>query len=270
MAMADELRVVHMASLARSGETLMLRTLAAHPAVHVVHDLHPTNSDAETKLFQLLRVWPLATLPRWQASVAPGVQVLLVKQGVYAMRGPFQGFGLLRNPYAAFSSLWSYDAKLAGETPGAAINLHHWQQRRLPRLIAWADPTLPALVPALLAEQDPVQQFLAFWQARVAQVLRQCRTVVLYEDLVRDAQPVLEQVCRAAGLAFDPALLNAHQRFRPGQRGHGGMDLGQPIRPAPAWSVDPLVELAPFARAVDAGPVPAYRGLYRAVLRAAA
>ncbi|MFY9511712.1 MAG: hypothetical protein WAQ05_12150, partial [Rubrivivax sp.] len=124
------LRIVHMASLARSGETLLLRTLAAHPALQVVHDLHPTNSAEETRLFQLLRVWPQATLPRDAApQLRPGTEVLLIKQGVFTLRGPFAGFGLLRNPYATFCSLWSYDAKLAGETPGVAGNLLHWQQR---------------------------------------------------------------------------------------------------------------------------------------------
>ena len=263
------LRIVHLASLARSGETLMLRTLAAHPALHVVHDLHPTNSEAETRLFQLLRVWPEPVLPRWQIDrhLAPGgvpalASVLLIKQGVFAPRGPFQGVGLLRNPYASFCSLWSYDAKLAGCRPDAAINLQHWHERRLPRLIAWADACVPALVPALLAERDPVRQFLRFWQARVAQILRDCKTVVLYEDFVSAPQPVLERVCHAAGVPFDAGLLEAHRRFRPGQKGHGGIDLGQPIRPAPAWTLDPLVPLAPFAQAVAEAAVPGYRGLY--------
>ncbi len=259
-----------MASLARSGETLMLRTLSAHPAVHVVHDLHPTNTEHEARLFALLRVWPLPTLPRAAAGVTDSSEVLLVKQGVFSMRGPFMGFGLLRNPYATFASLWSYDARLAGEAPDAATNLRHWRQRRLPRLAAWVDATLPDLLPALLAEPDPVQQFLTFWRARVAQIQRQCAVVVLYEDFVREPRPVLERVCGAIGLPFDTALLTAHERFSPGQPGHGGTDLAQPIRPAPAWTQDRWVDVAPFACAVDSGPVPAYRGMYRQARAAAA
>lgn len=268
--MKTALRVVHMASLARSGETLLLRTLSAHPAIQVVHDLHPGNSADETRLFQLLRVWPRPTLPREAAPSAGPAEVLLIKQGVFTLRGPFAGFGLLRNPYATFCSLWSYDAKLAGGRPDAASNLRFWQQRRLPRLAAWTDAMLPSLLPALLAETDPVRQFLMFWQARAAQILRHCETVVRYEDFVQQPQPVLERICTAIGLPFDAALLNAHQRFAPGQPGHGGADLGAPIRPAAAWSADPLVELAPFVKMVDEGPVPLYRGLYRKPLRAAA
>ncbi len=267
--MTAGLRIVHMASLARSGETLLLRTLSAHPLVHVVHDLHPANSEAETRLFKLLRVWPAASLPRWQIdqhiaprSVAPGAEVLLIKQGVFAMAGPFSGFGLVRNPYASFCSLWSYDARLAGQVPSDALNRQHWQQRRLPRLLAWADACLPGLVGTLLAEADPVLQFLLFWQARVAQIVRQCETVVLYEDVVLQPRAALQRICKAAALPFEPALLHAERRFSPGQRGHGGIDLGQPIRATPAWALDLLVPLEPFEDAVERGVVQAYRGLY--------
>lgn len=52
------LQTLQFGSMARSGETLFLRTLAAHPQVHVVHDLGPTNTTAETRLFNLLRLRP--------------------------------------------------------------------------------------------------------------------------------------------------------------------------------------------------------------------
>jgi len=44
---ADGHRIVHIASMARSGETLLLRTLAAHPRIHIVHNLlrHDTQQD---------------------------------------------------------------------------------------------------------------------------------------------------------------------------------------------------------------------------------
>ena len=135
------IRVAHMASMARSGETLMQRAFIGHPAVHVVHDVHPTNDEYETRLFQLLRVWPGAELPRWQVErhLAPGhvaasAQVLLIKQGVFAMRSPFTGFALVRNPYASFCSLWHYDARLAGVKADVALNERNWRLRRLPRL----------------------------------------------------------------------------------------------------------------------------------------
>jgi hypothetical protein len=264
----DVLRIAHMASLARSGETMLLRAWQAHPQVHVVHDLRATNTDAEHRLYRLLRSWPLATLPRAALAdagiddVPAGATVLLLKQGVFTPRWPVAGFGLVRNPYAVFCSLWRYDAKLQGQDADAATHLHHWHTLRLPRLLVWADATAPGLQTAIRAETDPVRQFLRFWQARVAQIVATQRCVLTYEDFVTDPAPALQRVCRALALPFDAAMLQAHRRWTPGTHGHGGMDLAAPIRPAPAWAPDPQVPLAPFRAAVDGAPVPAWRGLY--------
>ncbi len=266
---APQLRIVQMASMARSGETLVLRTFNAHPLVHVVHDLRPGNTSAELRLFNLLRVWPGNSLPRWQLDehVVPGAidartRVLLIKQGVFAPRHDFDGFGLVRNPYASFSSLWSYDARQAGRGPDAALNALNWRALRLPRLVAWCDAMLPQLVPALRQETDPVRQFLMFWQARVAQIVARCPLVLPYEDLTDDPEHAMRSLCMQIDLPFEPAMLQAHQRFAPGTKGHGGIDLGAPIRRLPAWSPDPLVDIAPFAHTVSTCPIGRYRGLY--------
>lgn len=267
----DPLRVVHLGALARSGETLLLRTLAAHPQVHVVHDLHAVNEAPDQALYRLLRVWPAATVPRWQvdAHVAPGrvpaaAQVLLLKQGVFAPRHPVAGFALLRNPYAVFCSLWSYDALLAGETPSTALNAAYWRTRRLPRLLVWAEAMQPGLAARLRAETDPVRQFLVFWRARTQQLLARFPTAVRYEQFVQTPQAELQRICAALDLPFDGAMLRAHEAYPRGERGHGGIDLGAPIRPAVPWAPSPLVDVAPFAEEVDQGPVELYRGLYSA------
>lgn len=265
----DTLRIVHLASLARSGETLVLRALAAHPQVHVVHDLRAINTEADQALYRLLRVWPLPAVPRSQVEallgpgrLKPGCDLLVLKQGVFAPRHRPPGFALLRNPYAVFCSLWSYDARRLGETPTAELNRRHWFASRLPRLLVWADASLPALLPTLRAETDPVRQFLCYWRARLDQILAQQAVRLGYEDLVTDPATELRRLCAAIGLPFDAAMLNAERGYAPGEVGHGGIRLDQPIRPAPAWQPDPLVPLAPFIEAVDQGPVAAWRGLY--------
>lgn len=266
----DSLRIVHLASLARSGETLVLRALAAHPQVHVVHDLRAVNTAADQALYRLLRVWPLPTLPRRQVQAVlapgllhPGCRVLVLKQGVFAPRHRPAGFALLRNPYAVFCSLWSYDAKRLGQTPTATLNAQHWATWRLPRLLVWADACLPGLLPALRAERDPLQQFLLFWRNRLQQVLAQQATHLQYEALVADPEPTLRALCAGIGLPFEAAMLHAEQAYAPGEIGHGGIHLAAPIHAMPAWTPDPLVPLAPFIDAVDGGPVPAWHGLYR-------
>lgn len=267
--MSSALRVVTLASLARSGETVLLRALAAHPQVHVVHDLYAANDEIEQRLYGLLRVWPLPTLPRAEldqhlapGAVSPEARVLLLKQGVFSPRHRAEGFGLIRNPYAVFCSLWSYDAKLEGLPPTPARNLQNWRTRRLPRLLIWTEASLPWLLPALRAETDPVRQFLGYWQARVAQILERHRTVLDYESLVADPSTTLRLACAAIGVPFEPAMLDAHRLHPPGKLGHGGIDLGAPLRRVPAWQPDPLVDIAPFAQAVNDGLVPAWAGLY--------
>ena len=263
------LRVVQLGALARSGETLLLRALAAHPQVHVVHDLHAVNHPADQALYHFLRVWPAPTVPRWQLDrhLAPGrvpasAQVLLLKQGVFSPRHNVAGFGLLRNPYAVFASLWSYDALLADQVPTMALNHSYWQCLRLPRLLIWAEAMQPGLAQAIHAKTDPVRQFLVFWRARAQQLQRRFSTLVHYERFVRDPQTELHRICAALGLPFETAMLRSHEAYAPGERGHGGIELSAPIRPASAWKATSLVDLAPFIAEVDEGPVDLYRGLY--------
>jgi hypothetical protein len=219
------------------------RALAVHPQVQVVFDLLEPNSPQQLKLFELLRVWPGETLPRWQfeRQVAPQTTVLLLKQGIFTPRHRAAGFGLLRNPYAAFVSLWHYEARRLGERGADAVrNLLLWRQFREPRLLVWADAMQPALLPALRAE----------------------RALVHYEDFVVAPEAELRRICTAIGLPWDPSVLHSHRHFRPGQIGHGGIDLSAPIRPAADWAPDPQVPLRPFIEAVRTAPLRRWDDLY--------
>ena len=46
-------RMLH--SFSRSGETMLLRALAAHPMIHVVHDLAASNTPVEQQLASRIR-----------------------------------------------------------------------------------------------------------------------------------------------------------------------------------------------------------------------
>jgi Sulfotransferase family len=262
---APPLRIVHLASLARSGETLVQRAFAAHPQVQVVFDLLEPNSPQQMKLFELLRVWPDATLPRWQfdGPIPPRTTVLLLKQGIFMPRHRAPGFGLLRNPYATFVSLWRYESRRLGEHGAdASRNLELWRRFREPRLRVWAEAMQPALLPRLRAERDPVHQYLLFWAMRVRQIVAEQRTLLHYEDLVRSPEAQLRRVCAAVGLPWDAGLLHSHRRYRPGLVGHGGIDLGAPIRPVRDWTPDRQVPLQPFIDAVRASPLRRWDEIY--------
>jgi len=268
---APVLQILQLGSMARSGETLFLRTLAAHPQVHVVHDLRPTNTPAETRLFNLLRLWPANEIDR--ASVQPlldrplGSQVthLLLKQGVFQPLHDWRGVVLLRNPYAVFCSLWRYDAQQAGEPDEPARHLAYWNTRRLPRLMAWADAMDPDLSARLRGMAEPIEQFLCFYAARTRQLAASGQPILPYEDFVNRHDEVLPWLCETLGLPWDDRVMQAHRAFPPGERGHGGIDLGAPVHASPDWKRAADVPLEPFlATAAGLGLeryVDAYRGV---------
>lgn len=266
----DTLQIVQLGSMARSGETLFLRSFSAHPQVHVVHDLRPTNTAAEARLFQLLRLWPANQINRAALTavlgspVAPGATHLLLKQGVFQPLHAWRGLVLLRNPYAMYLSLWRYDAQQAGEPDEPARHDAHWRQRRLPRLLAWTDAMDPALGAQLRQLDDPLSQFLLFYAVRARQLLASGQPVLLYEEFVNQHAAALPWVCEQLGLPWHEALLQAHRGFAPGQRGHGGIDLGAPVRPGQDWQPHPAVPLAPFLDLVQQLEIGPYAQSYLA------
>lgn len=257
MAATARLQIRQLGSMARSGETLFLRSFAAHPQVHVVHDLLPTNTAAETRLFSLLRLWPANEIDRAPVEQLLGqplpasVTHLLLKQGVFQPVHDWQGVVLLRNPYAVFSSLWRFDAQLAGQRDDPVLQAAYWRARRLPRLLAWADALDPTLSQRLRQTDEPLQQFLLFYACRARQLLASGQPLCRYEDFVNRHAEVLPTVCTQLGLPWHDALLQAHQRYPAGREGHGGIDLSAPVRPGPDWSPRPELPLAPFVELVS-------------------
>lgn len=264
----DDYRIVQLASVARSGETLFLRQFSAHPRVHVVHDLLPGNTDAETRLFQLLRVWPARRIPRAavHALTGPlpaGTSHLLLKQGVFTPLHAWRGLVLLRNPYAVFSSLWTYDARMKRLPDDAALHAHHWATLRLPRLLAWMDAIDPALTPVLQQLGQPLEQFMLFYETRVRQLQASGQPLLHYEDLVREPEAALDWAAHALGLPPDPAVHRAHERHPRGATGHGGIRLDAPIHcDGRDWQALPGLATAPFEALCAALRLDRYAGLY--------
>ncbi|MFZ2991215.1 hypothetical protein [Ideonella sp.] len=269
---ANDLRVVQLGSMARSGETLFLRTCAVHPQVQVVHDLHAGNTAAEVALFKLLRVWPANRVPRAEAqrllgnALKPGATHLLLKQGVFNPRHAWRGVALIRNPYAMFTSLWTYDA---GRQGSDAQHLQNWQQLRLPRLLAWCDAMDPTLSRQLAAMANPLEQFILFYAMRTRQLQASGQPLLHYEDLVTQTIPTLRTACQGLGLVPHDDMLRAHQFFPTGTAGHGRMDLSAPIRPGADWQPFPGLPTEPFEALVRQLGLTRYLGLFDTAAQAA-
>jgi hypothetical protein len=216
-----------MAGMARSGETLMLRTLAAHPQVHVVHNLAHQDSPEELELFRFLMHYDRPAIAAGHPLIARlGLrpdQVLLLKQGVWEHRHPFNGFILARNPVSIYASLLRYDVPRAGADPAAC-----WQPN-LERFQRWLGDIEPGLIPRLRAVA-PVDQFCLFYNRRMGPLARLGLPVVHYERFVTEPAAVLAGILGRLGLGEPmPAILEAHTRFAAGMEGHGQNDLSRPI-----------------------------------------
>lgn len=233
-----EFEILHLASMARSGETLFLRTFSVHTDVSIVHDLYGENSEAETSLFELIKREAPTRLDEsdlpfntWVHGIKSTSRYLLIKQGAFHPRQAFRGIGLIRNPLSVFLSLWNYDAKIAGQLPEKALNDRNWFEFRLPRLMDWAHAMFGDASVAIGNLHEPEEQFVAFYKMRYRQICQHVNTIIYYEDLASNPEATIKSVCETLGLEFQPHLLYAERFYPAGLQGHGGTDLGAAIRP---------------------------------------
>ncbi len=224
--MFQQIPIFHMASMARSGETLMMRCMAAHPRVLYSHNLWASDSRRDGRLFRHLKKRRATSIavrhPLLRHKAPRPTNVLFVKQGAWEHAYPFRGFVLARNPLAIFASMKTFDSEQRESPRG-----HCWQQN-LKRLQNWMGDIEPALVPKL-AQLTPLEQFVLFYRRRMGALADLDLPVVLYERLVLDPATELARVCAALELDFDPALLNSHEQYRQYPSGHGKSDLSRPI-----------------------------------------
>jgi len=215
--------VFHIASMARSGETVLLRSLASHSRIKVVHNLGAHDEAHSEQLFEYLKHYQNTKISRKHPYVKPydveKGEVLVLKQGVWEHRFPFKGVILSRNPVAIYASLRNYDAD---EENSDLDSLWHHNTARLTRWMRDIDPLLVDELQAL----PPVEQFTLFYNRRMRALAALGLPVVHYEKFVTNARGVLTTIVNAMGLDFEDGMLNAHTDYSKGSRGHGKIDMG--------------------------------------------
>jgi len=115
--------IFYIASMARSGETVFLRTLNSHTKIHVLHNIENRDSPSSLRLFERLKkssVKEIAPGEVEHLSISSN-QILIVKQGVYEAKSEFNGVVLVRNPLSIFASLISYDI---GKSIGQCLTIY--------------------------------------------------------------------------------------------------------------------------------------------------
>lgn len=235
--------IFHIASMARSGETAVLRSLSAHTRVRVVHNLTETEDKKSRRLFRYLKQYKSCSLrcshPYARYLGLSGNEVLILKQGVWEHKHRFVGVVLVRNPVSVFASLKAYD-----QTDGEAISPGSWAQNEK-RLVRWSrdiDRRLATALPAM----TPVEQFCAFYVRRMEALLETGLPVLHYERLVEDPALALERVLACAGLPWEDGVAMAHTGFRLGEIGHGQNELSRPINGDSLTRYRKLVSIGEF------------------------
>ena len=235
----NQVRIIHLASLARSGETLMLRVLGAHPSIFPVYQLQQQETPEELALFTHIKhsadTYIAANSSLLTHLKLPPEASLLMKQGIWEHKFPFDGFVLVRNPASVYASLEQYDRQL--RAPRGVV---HWLAARVlnrsgrdnrERILRWMGDMAPTLVPSL-AECTALERFAAFYNYRMLHLKQLGLPVVHYERLVENPKGVLEALLSALRIPFDPGILDSHLRFSGDDTGHGENDLTQPISTA--------------------------------------
>jgi hypothetical protein len=222
---APRIPIFHIASLARSGETLLLRCLNQHTRLQVVHNLSSQDAHHEWQLFEFLRDYEPTSISLHHELVKPyrltRRHCLVLKQGVWRHRYPFRGIALVRQAMACFASLKNYDGRANGKSPEENWHLNY------SRLTRWLGDMDAAALNGF-DSLTPVQQFARFYETRISQLFAADIPLLRYEDLVSAPWQILTGICKHFGVSFEPALLQSHLSHQ-GQLGHGQNALDKPI-----------------------------------------
>jgi hypothetical protein len=213
--------------MARSGETLLLKILAIHPKVQVVHNLDAIDDFNKEKSFQFLKNYEKKSISKnHQLFLHYNLdkrRILLLKQGVWKHKAPFNGLVLSRNPVSIYSSLKRYDKNLFEYDP--INNFWFGNEERLNRWSLDIDVTLIQN----MKDQDPVVQFCKFYNNRMAQLLELNLEIIRYEDLILDTENTIQKVCDMLNIRMNNKLLKSHEYYDPNIVGHGKNVLSKPI-----------------------------------------
>jgi hypothetical protein len=235
--------IFHIASMARSGETVFLRHLAAHPRIRVVHNLAARDAEHSARFFEYLKHYRGRSIRLRHPYVRPygasAGDVLVLKQGVWEHQYPFDGIILARNPASIYASLRIYDRE---KTDDDLDQLWANNTRRFMRWMRSIQPDLETEFEGL----SPVDQFCFFYNRRMGALAKLKLPLVRYEDFVEDSRGALSVAVEAMGLEFDEKMLQAHADYGRGSRGHGKIDMGAPVHRGSLYKFQQIITPAEF------------------------
>lgn len=219
--------IIHVASMARSGETVFLRSLNAHPQIYNLVNLKDKDNEDETQLFRFLQHYELKQIDRAHPlmenlKLKPN-QTLLVKQGVWEHKYPFNGVVLVRNPISVYASMISYNASSKEEFKARKKAL----TRNCKRWLRDIDNQLLDSFDSL----NVIEQFCAFYNRRMYPLSQLGLPIVHYEEFCLRPEPYLKAVLSSLSLRYKESVAQSHLNYSEEQTGHGLIQLAEPINP---------------------------------------
>lgn len=214
-------RIYHMHSFSRSGETLLLRCLNAHPNIHVVHQINAEDKPEDIALHNFLKDYKEKVIPHEhplveEASVK-NEDVILLKNAAWANSYEHNGFILARNPFAVANSF-----KMVDENE----RRHKRRKRQYRR---WAKGIDKNLVPFVNDEEDSFVNFSVLYAAKMGDAVELNQEIIYYEDFVINPEASLRKICSVLQVEWDSSVLKSHELYSEGEYGHGGIPLWKDI-----------------------------------------
>lgn len=226
----DEKRfpIFHVASMARSGETVLLRSLAAHPKIQNLVNVEKEEQDPEYQLFLYLQQYSGTTISNSHKLVSRlnlnCDNIILVKQGIWEHKSPFKGIVLVRNPISVFASLRSYGLG-NNATQSDYQKRQNSSSRNFKRWLKDIDLDLLNYFNDL----NFIEQFCAFYNRRMYPLSQLNLPIIHYEEFCKKPKENLDYILSYFGLEFDNSCLESHNYYPQEKIGHGNIKLSSPI-----------------------------------------
>jgi len=219
----SDIPIFHIASMARSGETMIQYALNQHPDVLTVFNLNKIDFGYNHELARFIMKHDKKTINENSKLLKPynhsTAKVILMKQGIWEHRYPFDGIVLVRNPLSVYASLKMFDSKI-----GRSINLHsNWKQYRYPAFIQWLHHIDESIIPNF-KNLSPIEQFCLFYNRRMKPLAYLNNPILHYERFVKTPEIYTKLILNIMGLD-DKSI----ERKLNDDLGHGGFDPSKPI-----------------------------------------
>lgn len=198
--------IFYIASMARSGETLLLKCLNQHPRLVISHNLNFRDTKYEQELFKVLLNYKekginIHNKYLKRTHKVDKNSILIVKQGVWEHKTSFNGFVLVRNPVSVYASLRVYDIKEHGPDIEQS-----WKKYRVPRFIAWFKNIDESLIDEFI-QLPPIEQFCMFYNRRMLPLSGLGLPIIYYEKFVTKPEKYLKKICNYIGIKFIKSML---------------------------------------------------------------